>query len=123
MWYHISEDLYFHQQCCENLISSMYIRFVNQILNACILNDLKVLLKLEYSVHSLYLQLVLELLTYNLVIINIDYKQKFVLISGTTKLKMHNHAKKLIFNYTRNLQFIDTVCPAILPSIPVVKIS
>lgn len=94
MWHHISEDLNFHQQCCENLISSTYIRFVNQILNACILNDLKVFLKLEYSVHSLYLQLVLELLTYNLVTINVDYKQKFVLISGTTKLKMHNHAKK-----------------------------
>jgi len=28
------------------------------------------------------------------VIINLDYKEKFVLISGTVKLKEHNHAKK-----------------------------
>jgi hypothetical protein len=46
-----------------------------------------VFLKFEYSAHSLYLQLVLELLIYNLVIITLDYKGKFVLTSGTIKFK------------------------------------
>lgn len=43
--------------------------------------------KLEYFADFLYLQLVLVLLIYNLVIIKLDYKEKFVLISGTIKFK------------------------------------
>jgi len=65
----------------------LILRFVKQIQNACILNYLKEFLKLEYSANSLHLQLVLELLIYNLVIIKLDYKDKFVLISGTIKFK------------------------------------